>query len=120
MFGIAYPRHAVAGLLADDPADFLEQALLIGGSQQDLVAVADRAQFTIQTMQRLLCLLAGFGQAFLRGQLNGRTSRLMVKYSSEAVTNTKIIPLIVMTASGSFKRSTTASLNAIHRIATTA
>ena len=54
VFGIAHPRHAVAGLLADDPADFLEQALLVGGAQEGLVAVADRPQFAIRTTQCLL------------------------------------------------------------------
>src|SRR5208337_2172129 len=38
VFGIAHPCHAVTRLLADDPADFLEQGLLIGGAQEDLVA----------------------------------------------------------------------------------
>src|SRR5271165_3936760 len=58
VFGIGHKRHAVARLLADDPADYLQQALLIGGVQQDLVAVADRSQFAIQTTQRLLGTLA--------------------------------------------------------------
>ena len=58
MFGIAHPRHAIAGILADDPADFFEQALLIGGAQKGLVAIADRSQFAIQTTQRLLGALA--------------------------------------------------------------
>src|SRR5271165_7491932 len=39
VLGIGHPRHAVARLLADDPADFFEQALLIGGAQEGLVAV---------------------------------------------------------------------------------
>src|SRR5271157_1667258 len=34
VFGIGHPRHAVAGLLTDDPADFLEQGLLVGGAQE--------------------------------------------------------------------------------------
>jgi hypothetical protein len=54
VFGIGHPRHAVTGLLADDPADFFQQALLVGGAQQGLVAVADRSQFAIRTTQRLL------------------------------------------------------------------
>src|SRR5271165_830458 len=58
VFGIAHPRHAVTRLLADDPANFFEQALLIGSAQKDLVAVADRSQFTIQTTQCFLGMLA--------------------------------------------------------------
>src|SRR5271165_5609474 len=47
VFGIGHKRHAVARLLANDPADFFEQALLVGGAQEGLVAVADRSQFAI-------------------------------------------------------------------------
>src|SRR5271165_6056781 len=54
VFGIGHPRHAVGRLLADDSADFLEQALLIGGAQEGLVAVADGSQLAIQPTQRLL------------------------------------------------------------------
>src|SRR5271166_6346600 len=64
VLGIGHPRHAVARLLADDSADFLEQALLIGGAQEGLVAVADGSQFAIQPTQRLLCPLA-FGDVIV-------------------------------------------------------
>jgi hypothetical protein len=61
VFGIADPRHAVAGLLANDPADFFEQAPLVRGAQEDLVAVADRPQFAIQPTQGFCGFIALLG-----------------------------------------------------------
>ena len=55
VLGISDPSHAVTRLFAGDPADFSKQALLVGGAQEGLVAVADRSQFAIQTTQLLLC-----------------------------------------------------------------
>ena len=66
--GIAHPGHAVAGLVADDAADVVEERLFVHGSHQDLVAVADGPQFAVQTAQRVLRPFA------LRGVMHDRTA----------------------------------------------
>src|SRR5208337_890166 len=53
VLGISDPSHAVAGLIANDAADVVEQCLLVHRPQEGLVAVADGSQFAIQAALRL-------------------------------------------------------------------
>ena len=54
VFRITHPDHAIASIVADNAADIVKQRLLVLGPHQGLVAVADGAQFTVQTPQRFL------------------------------------------------------------------
>jgi hypothetical protein len=66
ILSISHPRHAVSGLVADDPANLVQQGLFVFGSQQGLVAHADGTHFPIQLP------LPRFAFAFLhRGVADG-------------------------------------------------
>ena len=54
VFGKSHPRHVVAGLVANNSADVVEQGLFVHRPHQGLVTAADGSQFAIQAPQRVL------------------------------------------------------------------
>ncbi|MGD0564887.1 MAG: hypothetical protein ABSA66_17585 [Roseiarcus sp.] len=54
VFGKSHPHHVVAGLVASNSADVVEQGLLVDRPHQGLVTAADGSQFAIQAPQRVL------------------------------------------------------------------
>ena len=54
VLGKRHPRYAVAGFLADDAADVVEQGLLVDRAHQRLVAHADGSVFANQAGESLL------------------------------------------------------------------